>query len=99
MPNNIEQKYQSEIVGIARELGWKVIHIPNRSGAAGVFDNKGFPDLACFKHDHRLFLEIKSMDGRMSPDQIEWGKILAPDHHTIYMPADRDLVINLLAGG
>ena len=99
MPNKIEQKYQAEIVGMARELGWKVIHIPNRSGAAGVFDNKGFPDLACFKLDHRLFLEIKSMDGRMHPDQTEWGKILAPDHHTIYMPVDRDLVINLLTGG
>lgn len=75
-----ERDLQSAVIGLARRLGWRVMHLHDSrrqvSGGRviGDKDAKGWPDLTLV-HPGRgriLFRELKSAKGRLTPEQTSW---------------------------
>lgn len=69
------------------------------------WSTKGFPDTVCLRGPHKdqparlLFLELKSADGRLKPEQRSWLGWLAmiPGVESgVYRPADQDRLEELL---
>lgn len=78
-----ERDFQSQVLDLARRLGWKVTHFHDsrrmvkrngRSFLVGDRDAKGWPDLVLV-HPSRgriLFRELKSETGKLTPEQTAW---------------------------
>lgn len=62
-----ERQFQSQVVKVAKLNGWLVYH---------TFDSRrsepGFPDLVLVKGERVIFAELKSEQGRVRPEQVEW---------------------------
>ena len=65
-----ESQFQSAIIQFAKLRGWSVYHTHNSRRS-----EKGFPDL-CLVREKVLFREVKTDKGRLSKEQIAWGKRL-----------------------
>lgn len=68
-----EQRYQNQIIELARKLGWGLIYHTYNSRRSAY----GFPDLILLKAFDNgkaicLALEVKSQKGRVRPGQREW---------------------------
>jgi hypothetical protein len=67
-----ESAFQQTVVEYARAKGWKVwftwksYHSP-----------KGEPDLRMVRPPRYVLMELKKVDGRLTPDQKEAGELLA----------------------
>lgn len=82
---------QQEAENLAKYLGLKkydFTHIPNETGSspeakrravrmmrAGT--SRGFPDYLIFGRGKRIAIELKSLSGKASPEQIAWLKVLS----------------------
>lgn len=80
-----EKDWQSEVIEIAGVGGWRHYHTHNSRKSA-----KGFPDLV-FVRDRVVYVELKSEDGRLRPEQEEWLQALAKAGQEVYVwrPSDR----------
>ena len=63
-----EKQFQSMVVGLARQLSWRVFH---------PYDSRrsvpGYPDLTLCHAEHGvIWAELKTEKGRVSPAQQEW---------------------------
>ena len=100
-----EKEFQAAIVKLAKELGWRISHLPRVSAEVEIrklYDNTGFPDLVLAKDGKVLFLELKRLQGRalhslVSEDQWDWMQDLPPGLAWIVGPADLQLVAELLS--
>ncbi len=67
-----ERDFQAQILDLARLAGWRAYH---------TFDSrrsqKGFPDLCLVRPPVVLFVELKSEDGKLRPEQREWLEALS----------------------
>ena len=64
-----EKKLQDLVVALAQACGWRhVFHVHDSRRGLG----KGFPDLCMVRGDRVVFMELKTMKGRLSPDQVSW---------------------------
>lgn len=65
----MEKELQAAVVALARLCGWRLIyhtHDSRRSAA-------GFPDLVMLRPpEPPLFVEVKSGNGKLRPEQQEW---------------------------
>ncbi|MCQ9367965.1 VRR-NUC domain-containing protein [Brevibacterium sp. 91QC2O2] len=84
-----ERDFQSQVVTLARALGWHVAH---------TFDSRrsqaGFPDL-CLLHlesGRLMFRELKRQDGRLRPEQSEWLASALRGGHDVAVWRPSDLV-------
>lgn len=59
------------ITEAASYLGWRWHHV-RRSDLAIQQGHQGFPDLVLARGGVVLFLELKDMEGHLSPDQVQW---------------------------
>jgi hypothetical protein len=71
-----ETEFLDNVAHLARSHGWLVCHVyPARTGD-GVWVTpttyKGFPDLTLLRRGEMLQLELKTVDGEASPEQIRW---------------------------
>jgi VRR-NUC domain len=77
-----EAELQEAVIGLAHLLKWRAVHFRPAMNAAGNWrtpvaaDGKGFPDLVLCR-DRVMFVELKSMTGRLSVDQQDWLHALA----------------------
>ena len=62
-----ESGYQRTILQLARLLGWRAYHTHDSRRSAA-----GYPDLTLCRGDRLLFVELKSLKGRTSPEQRAW---------------------------
>lgn len=62
-----ERDFQQQVLDVARLYGWRVFH---------AFDSRrsepGFPDLVLVRGDRLIFAELKSRNGRLEAEQLEW---------------------------
>lgn len=59
----LESKIQSKLIKELESQGWYVVKI--------IACNKnGFPDLACFKGKEYRLIEVKAVNGKLSPIQV-----------------------------
>jgi hypothetical protein len=62
-----EKQLQAAVVECAKVLGWHVYH---------TYDSRrsepGFPDLCMVRDGRLIFAELKTLAGKMSPEQARW---------------------------
>ena len=66
-----EAEFQSKVIALAKQLGYKVYHTADSRGS-----EKGFPDLVLVGK-YVLFIELKTDQGRLSKEQDEWLDVLS----------------------
>lgn len=99
-----ERLFQDKVVQIAKMCGWLTFHAVPHQVRPGVWrsDGPGFPDLVLAHPRHGvIFAELKSVNGKLSQQQLEWrGAILASGHrHEIWRPGDLSRISLVLSGG
>jgi hypothetical protein len=67
-----EREFQNEVLQLAALFGWRPFH-PHDSRRS----HKGWPDLALLRGDRLVMAELKSMAGKVRPEQAEWLDELA----------------------
>ncbi len=67
MPSMKEAAFLALVVGTARRLGWKVYHTWRSDHSEA-----GFPDLVLVKGTRMLIWELKTDEGKLSPEQTVW---------------------------
>lgn len=74
LPAMTETELQAAVVELAQRLGYLTYHTHDSRHSA-----KGFPDLVLVhpRTGWLLFAELKSQDGRPTPDQDQWLRALA----------------------
>lgn len=101
-----EEKFLEQIISLARIYGWKVAHFRPamtkwgwRTAVSG--DGKGFPDCVLVKTGRMIFAELKSDTGKLSPEQVEWLRILGLKMGIevyIWRPSDFNDIVGILSG-
>ena len=88
----IEREWQAQVVGYARQLGWRVFHVANSKRS-----EPGWPDLALVR-DRLVMAELKTETGRVSDDQRQWLALLdaAGVEPYLWRPSDVDDVLRVL---
>ena len=89
-----ERIFQDQIRTLALMNGWQFFHPSPGQVRPGVWrsDGKGYPDIT-LAHESRglIFAELKTNDGKASPEQLTWLKALAPYAEVyIWRPSDLD---------
>lgn len=72
-----EADFQAAVIDLARVNGWRVVHFRPARTEQGwrtpvAADGKGFPDLVCCGRGRVIFVELKSQQGRIRPEQQQW---------------------------
>lgn len=71
-----EAEFQAEVVKLAKIQGFLVCHVYPAQNSAGVWVTpttyKGFPDLTLVKRGRLIFLELKKVGGKATPEQRRW---------------------------
>ena len=62
-----EKDFQQQVVTLARVCGWRVYYTTDSRRSPF-----GFPDLCMVRPPRLLYAELKTMRGRLTPQQIEW---------------------------
>ncbi len=91
-----EAQLHHAVTDMAERLGWLVWH-DNDSRR----NDPGFPDLLCIHPDHGvIWLELKTMKGRVRPEQQAWIDLLrqARQRAFVVRPTDMDFLESLFRG-
>jgi len=98
-----ERAFQSQVIELARLLGWRVAHFRPAKTARGwrtpvQADGAGFPDLTLVRGGRLVFVELKSGRGRLSDAQRGWLTALQAAGVETYVarPADLDALVAIL---
>jgi len=92
-----EKEFSQQVIELAKACGWEVYHTWNSLHSA-----KGFPDLCMVRDDRLCFIELKSMKGKITPDQQVWlDKLFNTSKCEVHVlkPSDWDFVVALLQRG
>ncbi len=98
-----EAEFQRSVIELAQALGYLVHHVRPAMRQSGKWStpiqgHKGFPDLV-FAHPtgRVLFVELKSENGVLSPEQKDWGEALARSSpYYVWYPSDWDHLVSIL---
>lgn len=103
-----EAEFQAAVIDLARLSGWLVHHTRPARTADGwrtpIQGDKGFPDLVLVheRTGRQLLVELKSETGRLSEDQLRWGRALmagcGPNNYRVWRPSDWDELARELRG-
>jgi hypothetical protein len=85
-----EERFQYQVIELARHLGWFPVHILNMGGTAA-----GVPDLFLFR-ERLVWIELKAYSdatgkaGKLSPEQERFHDVLRDAGQEIYVAWDDD---------
>lgn len=90
-----EAEFQGWLITTAQVLGWRAFHpYDSRRSEAG------FPDVTLVRGDRLLFVELKSMKGKVTGAQQEWldalGQVPGVDAY-VWRPDQLDEILEVLA--
>lgn len=88
--NVAEKDFQVDVQDLLTRGGWLWAHIKDARRQAAT----GLPDIVAVKGQRLLFAELKTMTGRVTPEQEEWLKRVkdAGAESFIWRPADWDSI-------
>ncbi len=93
----LEKDFQSDIVGLAKQAGWKAYHTyDSRKSAAG------FPDLVLIQAPLLIAAELKLDDNKPTAEQREWLEAFDSVREVlayVWRPKDWNEIVGLLGGG
>ncbi len=100
-----EQDFQSQVIDLARQTGWRLCHFRPGKTAGGRWATQmsgdiGYPDLSLVRGDRLVFAELKTGNGQPTPGQVEWLQALDRVQHVtaqLWRPHDLDLIATLLS--
>lgn len=67
-----EKQFQRQVEHYLRLCNWLVFHTRYSIGSA-----PGFPDICACRAGRLAMIELKTIDGKISAAQAEWGELLA----------------------
>jgi hypothetical protein len=73
-----ERELQAVIVDLAHVMGWTCAHFRPAQNSRGIWrtpvgaDGAGFPDLVLIRPGQCIVVEVKSAEGRVTPEQRAW---------------------------
>lgn len=91
-----EAQFQNAVIEMATRLGWETWHDNDSRRNQG-----GLPDLICVHAEHGVvWLELKTMKGRVRPMQQYWLDLLTTAGERAYLvrPSDMDMLEALFRG-
>lgn len=85
LPPQSERSFQSQVLQLAKVLGWRAYHTWNSMHSTG-----GFPDLVLVRRPRVVFAELKRQDKGPTPDQTAWLEELRACDQEAYLwrPSD-----------
>jgi hypothetical protein len=93
-----EAAWQEQVTQLAGLCGWRVLHVRKSLGRRNggrawqtTTNVKGWPDLYCWKRGRTLAVELKSEDGKTSPEQREVLASLSEAGVEVYVWRPSDL--------
>lgn len=90
-----EAAFQSWVRTTAKRCGWVAYHTHDSRRS-----DKGFPDLVLVRGTTMLAVELKTAEGKVSAEQIEWlrrlGRVTSV-RVAVWRPADREGILDALA--
>jgi hypothetical protein len=94
LPGLTEAQFQTQLLGLAKLLGWWRVHFRPARTATGwrtpvEGDGKGFPDVILVR-ERVIYTEAKSDTGRLRPDQEAWLARLKAAGQEVYLWRPRD---------
>lgn len=93
-----EAAFQQSVIDLAKLYGWRVAHFrpchTNRGWRTPMQGDIGFPDLVLARDGEVIFAELKSENGKMTPDQKTWAEHLPGCY--VWRPSDMDTINALL---
>ena len=99
-----EKLFQEQVMKLAKVHGWLVFHTPPFSPRQGAWRSagKGFPDLClvcAYGRRGMIFAELKTMKGKLSTEQEDWGVALvkAGAEYYVWRPNDIDTIVSRLS--
>lgn len=94
-----ETEFADTIIELAHWYGWQVAHFRPARTAKGwrtpMQGDVGFPDLVLARDGVVMFVELKSMGGRLSAGQKRWGEQLGAIWQ-VWRPTDLELAKQVL---
>lgn len=110
-----ESDFKVAVIRLAQMCGWKVYSIPDsrwlqprKRNSLDELSGAGFPDLVLAKMVevngitlcHVMFRELKTDQGRLTPDQERWHSLLrsAAMDVGVWRPGDWDKIVATLEG-
>lgn len=72
VPVETERGFSAAVIALARLHKWLVYHTRLSLGSEA-----GFPDLVLVRPGDVLFIELKTMTGKLTPAQQHWQDVLA----------------------
>lgn len=101
-----EEQFQETVIELARRLGYKVAHFRPAMKKDGSWitpvaaDGSGFVDLLLVHpiKQRVIFTELKSRQGKLTPEQLIWADILkqAKQEYYLWRPEDWEEIVNIL---
>ena len=101
VPDYSENLFLDQVKQLAVMNGWKVFHPSVHQVGNGSWrsDGRGFPDLV-LAHPVRglIFAELKTMAGRLTPDQVAWSASIKPHVECyVWRPNQLELIAERLS--
>lgn len=104
LPKMTEAAFQKQVIALAKLHGWRVAHFRpslNRRGkwqTAVQADGSGFPDLVLVR-ERVIWAELKTEDGKLSNDQIDWQTDLLDANQEVYVwrPCNWEEIVEALS--
>lgn len=102
LPDVSEQAFQQAVTDAMTALGWRWIHFRPAQTARGwrtpLSGSPGFPDIVAVKGERVLFIELKSMNGKLRDEQRYWLSALGAAGAEVHCwkPEDWPLIEGLL---
>ena len=91
-----ERQWQDLVIGAAKALGWIVYHTHDSRRS-----EPGFPDLILIRGNVLVAVELKTMKGRVRPEQVLWVEAFAGVSQVSSMlarPSDWEQIERVLRG-
>ena len=88
-----EKEWMQQVIDLARMLGYLVYHTHN-----SIRSEKGYPDLMCIRPPRLIVVEVKTLKGRLTPEQkkwLEWFKACGVETY-VWRPNQLEEIIEIL---
>ena len=107
-----EAVFQTRVIHLAHENQFETYHHTTTGGkcrqcgarvsGGRIVTSKGFPDLVLGRQDpsRLIYAELKSQNGRVSPDQVKWRRILEAcgQEYYLWRPSNWEEIERVLEG-
>lgn len=94
-----EEQFSRTVIEIAKLYRWRVAHFrpaeTKKGWRTAMTGHVGFPDLVLARDRVVMFVELKTDQGKLRPDQVAWAKEIGPSFR-VWRPGDLEVIKEVL---